>query len=179
MEQETFQSKANHQFANRCIGYIYGGPGDGSQVNKFDRSMGGGACVICDWPMASTIMGCGYMRPPKQQIHEKVTAVSLVWRLQYCQSCQFSQDDVFCGEDDGFCGKDDGFLAKTKVFYFFFVFAKNLCLRPLFAMCSPHATMFTLHTNEWSNLHWACADILMRESPLLSMCTCCTGHVQT
>ena len=57
---------------------------------------------------------------------EKVTAVSLCFRLQYCQSCQFSQDD-------GFCGKDDGFLAKMKDFLLF------LCLRHtvrhVFATC--------------------------------------------
>ena len=101
---------------------------------------------------------------------EKVTAVSLCLRLQYCQSCQFSQDDGFCGEDDRFCGEDDRFLAKTKDFSLFLhLHQKSFVFTTLFAMCSPHAAMFTLHTNEWSTytehvrtywgnpLYWACA----------------------
>ena len=86
-----------------------------------------------------------------------------------------------------FCGKDKDFVVKTKdfvvkmqdfwwrqrIFYFFFIFAKNPSSLPHSLQC------FTLHTNEGSHLHWACADILMRESPLLSMCKCCTEHVQT
>ena len=80
---------------------------------------------------------------------EKVTAVCLGLRLQYCQSCQFSQDDGFCGEDDGFCGEDDGFLAKTKDFLLFLrLRQKSFVFATLFAMCLPHAAMFTLHTNE-------------------------------
>ena len=80
---------------------------------------------------------------------EKVTAVSLCLRLQYCQSCQFSQDDGFCGKDNGFCGEDDGFLAKTKDFLLFLRLPqKSFVFATLFAMCSPHAAIFNMHTNE-------------------------------
>ena len=125
-------------------------------------------------------------------LREKVTAVSLCLRLQYCQSCQFSQDDGFCGEDDGFCMMDFvvktmDFVVKTtafwqrwRIFYFFFIFAKNpsssphclpcvrhmlQCLHCILMSEAPTLSMFG-HTNDGNPLYWACA-------------TCCTGHVQT
>ena len=101
---------------------------------------------------------------------EKVTAVSLCLRLQYCQSCQFSQDDGFCGEDDGF-----------------FTFSSSLphclpcvchilqCLHCILMSEAPTLSMCG-HTNEGipstehvHMLHWACADIIMRGNPLTDM----------
>ena len=112
--------------------------------------------------------------------NEKVTAVSLCLRIEYCQSCQLQpfcgKDEGFCGKDKGFCGKDEGFLAKTKDFYFFFVFAKNpsslpYCLQCLHCILMREAPTLSMcrHTNEGipstehvQMLHWACADIIMR-----------------
>ena len=66
-----------------------------------------------------------------------------------------------------FCGKDEGFLVKTKdfwwrwrIFYFFFIFAKN-------PSSLPHCLQWLHCILMGGHLHWACADILMRESPLL------------
>ena len=98
---------------------------------------------------------------------EKVTAVSLCLRIEYCQSCQFQS---FCGEDEGF-------------FYFISVFAKHPSSLPHCLQCSPCILMreaptlsMCRHTNEGISsiehvqmLYWACADIIMRGNPVIDM----------
>ena len=100
------------------------------------------------------------------------------------------EDEGFCGKDEGFCGEDEGFLAKTKdfwqrqrIFYFFFIFAKNPsslphCLQCLHCILMREAPTLSMcrHTNEGipstehvQMLHWACADIIMRGNPLTDM----------
>ena len=90
------------------------------------------------------------------------------------------KDERFCGKVKGFCGEDEGFLAKTKDFFFFFVFAKNPlslphCLpcilmreAPTLSMCR-HINEGIPSTEHVQMLHWACADIKMRGNPVTDM----------
>ena len=115
---------------------------------------------------------------------EKVTAVCLGLRLQYCQSCQFSQDDGFCGERRWILWR------RRRIFYFFLIFAKNPSSSPHCSSCVRHMLQclhcilmseaptlsMCRHTNEGipstehvHMLHWACADIIMRGNPLTDM----------
>ena len=89
----------------------------------------------------------------------------------------------FCGEDEGFLAKTKDFWQRQRIFYFFFVFAKNLsslphCLQCLHCILMRKAPTLSMcrHTNEGipstehvQMLHRACADIIMRGNPLTDM----------
>ena len=113
-------------------------------------------------------------------MNEKVTAVSLCSRIQYCQSCQFSH---FVAKTKDFVAKTKDFWWRQRIFYFFFIFAKNPssllhCLQCLHYILMREAPTLSMcrHTNEGSTytehvqmLHWACADIIMRGNRLTDM----------
>ena len=111
---------------------------------------------------------------------EKVTAVSLCLCIEYCQSCQFSH---FVVKMKDFVAKTKDFWRRRRIFYFFFVFAKNPsslihCLQCLPCILMREAPTLSMcrHTNEGipsikhvQMLHWACANIIMRENPVTDM----------
>ena len=100
---------------------------------------------------------------------EAVNTVCLGFSDEFIEFSQSWFYRWFLAKITDFGGEDEGFLAKITDFW----------RRLRISLSLP---MFTVHTNERGTctcLHWACADILMRESPLLSMCRCSTGHVQT
>ena len=82
-----------------------------------------------------------------------------------------------------FVAKTKDFWQRRRIFYFFFVFAKNPsslphCLQCLHCMLMREAPTLSMcrHTNEGipftehvQMLHWACADIIMRGNPLTDM----------
>ena len=80
--------------------------------------------------------------------NEKVTAVSLCLRIEYCQSCQFSHFVAkmkdFVAKMKDFVAKMKDFVAKMKEFLLFLhLCQKSFVFATLFAM-------FALHTNEGS-----------------------------
>ena len=96
------------------------------------------------------------------------------------QSCQFSH---FVAKMKDFVAKTKDFWWRQRIFYFFFVFAKNpsslphclQCLHcivmreaPTLSMCR-HTNEGILSTEHVQMLHWACAYIVMRGNPLTDM----------
>ena len=115
--------------------------------------------------------------------HEAVNTVCLGFSDEFIEFSQSWFYRWFLAKIMDFGGEDEGFLAKITDFWRRLrIFRRRLQIFQRRLQISLSLPMFTVHTNEWGTctcLHWACADILMRESPLLSMCRCSTGHVQT
>ena len=96
----------------------------------------------------------------------------------------------FVAKTTDFVAKTTDFWRRRRIFYFFFVFAKNPLSSPHCSPCVRHmlqclhcilmseAPTLSMcgHTNEGipstehvHMLHWACADIIMRGNPLTDM----------
>ena len=111
---------------------------------------------------------------PEVPPEKKVTAVSLSLRIEYCQSCQFSH---FEAKTKNSVVKTKDFWSRRRIFYFFFIFAKNPLSLPHCLQCLPCILMreaptrsMCRHTNEGVQmLHWACADIIMRGNTVTDM----------
>ena len=116
------------------------------------------------------------------------------WKLfcvSYSQLAQLVQwFSHFVAKTKDFVAKSKDFVVKTKdfwqrrrIFYFFFVFAKNPlslphCLQCLSCILMREAPTLSMcrHINEGipstehvQMLHWACADIIMRGNPVTDM----------
>ena len=115
--------------------------------------------------------------------NEAVNTVCLGFSDEFIEFSQSWFYRWFLAKITDFGGEDEGFLAKITDFWRRLqIFRRRLRIFRWRLRISLSLPMFTVHTNERGTctcLHWACADILMRESPLLSMCRCSTGHVQT
>ena len=106
-------------------------------------------------------------------VYQTVNTVCLGFSYEFIEFSQSWFYRWFLAKIMDFGGKDEGFLAKITDFWrrlrIFWWRLRIFWRRLRISLSSP---MFTVHTNEWGTctcLHWACADILMR-NPLYWAC---------
>ena len=149
-----------------------------------------------------SVVDCVRMNIPQSGREKEKSLMDLANEVLFCQYCQRRSPLSVCVcifsivshvssvKTMDFVAKTTDFWRRRRIFYFFFVFAKNPSSSPHCLPCVRHmlqclhcilmseAPTLSMcgHTNEGipstehvHMLHWACADIIMRANPLTDM----------